>query len=81
MLFWIAHKYSIKAAKRGPALTAEDASQVRTHHGPRVMPVLRNLAVTLFRRAGHGSIAAACRRRVRTLAAGAPVGITLPARG
>ncbi len=30
------------------------------------MAALRNLAITLFRRAGHSNIAAACRRHARS---------------
>jgi len=40
---------------------AEDLSQIRTGHGPAVMAMLRNLAISLHRRAGAISIAAACR--------------------
>ncbi len=40
---------------------AEDLSQIRTGHGPAVMAMLRNLAISLHRRAGASSIAAACR--------------------
>ena len=40
---------------------AEGLSQVRTGHGPAVMASLRNLAISLHRRAGHTNIAAACR--------------------
>jgi hypothetical protein len=40
----------------------EDRSTVRTGHGPQVMATLRNVAVSLHRRAGHSNIARACRR-------------------
>jgi predicted transposase YbfD/YdcC len=40
---------------------AEDLSQIRTGHGPAVMATLRNLAISLHRRAGANSIATACR--------------------
>jgi hypothetical protein len=40
---------------------AEDLSQVRSGHGPAVMATLRNLAISLHRRAGADNIAAACR--------------------
>lgn len=40
----------------------EDLSQIRTGHGPAVMATLRNLAVSVHRRAGAGNLAAACRR-------------------
>ncbi|MGI8534949.1 MAG: ISAs1 family transposase [Mycobacteriales bacterium] len=40
---------------------AEDLSQIRTGHGPAVMATLRNLAISLHRRAGAHNIATACR--------------------
>lgn len=40
---------------------AEDLSQIRTGHGPAVMATLRNLAISLHRKAGAINIAAACR--------------------
>jgi predicted transposase YbfD/YdcC len=40
---------------------AEDLSQIRTGHGPAVMAALRNLAISLHRRAGATNIAAATR--------------------
>ena len=40
---------------------AEDASRVRTGSGPRIMASLRNLAITVLRRAGHTNIAAGLR--------------------
>jgi len=43
----------------------EDLSQVRTGHGPTVMATLRNLAISLHRRAGATHIAAACRHTGR----------------
>lgn len=39
----------------------EDRSTVRVGHGPQVMATLRNTVVSLHRRAGHSSIARACR--------------------
>ncbi|MGH4025225.1 MAG: ISAs1 family transposase [Pseudonocardiaceae bacterium] len=36
---------------------AEDASRTRTRSGPRIMASLRNLAITVLRRAGHTNIA------------------------
>ncbi len=39
----------------------EDLSQIRTGHGPAVMATLRNLAISLHRKAGATNIAAACR--------------------
>jgi predicted transposase YbfD/YdcC len=41
---------------------AEDASQIRTGHGPADMATLRNLAVNTLRDAGHRSIAAGLRQ-------------------
>lgn len=46
----------------------EDASQVRTRNGPRVMATLRNLAIALLRMARAGSIAATCRDHARDAA-------------
>jgi len=43
----------------------EDRSQVRTAAGPRVMAILRNLAITILRLAGAASIAAALRYHAR----------------
>jgi predicted transposase YbfD/YdcC len=40
----------------------EDHSQIRTGHGPAVMAVLRNLAISVHRRHGATNIAAATRR-------------------
>jgi predicted transposase YbfD/YdcC len=40
---------------------AEDLSQIRTGHGPAVMATLRNLAISIHRRAGATNIAAATR--------------------
>jgi hypothetical protein len=39
----------------------EDRSQVRTGHSPRVMATLRNLAISVLRRAGATNIAAGLR--------------------
>ena len=43
----------------------EDRSQVRTAAGPRVMAILRNLAITILRLSGAASIAAALRYHAR----------------
>jgi predicted transposase YbfD/YdcC len=43
----------------------EDRSQVRTGTGPRIMPSLRNLAITILRLSGATSIAAALRYHAR----------------
>ncbi|WP_331766079.1 hypothetical protein [Embleya sp. NBC_00896] len=40
---------------------AEDASKIRTGHGPEYMATLRNLAVNTLRTAGHSNIAAGLR--------------------
>jgi len=44
---------------------AEDLSQIRAGHGPAVMASLRNLAISVHRRAGATNIAAACRHVAR----------------
>ncbi|WP_412076286.1 transposase family protein [Streptomyces xanthophaeus] len=43
---------------QGHTVFAEDASKIRTGHGPENMATLRNLAVNTLRTAGHASIAA-----------------------
>jgi hypothetical protein len=43
----------------------EDACQTRTGSGPQVMATLRNLAIGIFKLAGHQNIAAACRHHAR----------------
>ena len=45
----------------------EDRSQVRTGAAPQVMAALRNLVITLVRRAGHSNVAAALRRHTTRL--------------
>ena len=66
---WIRGHWQIEALHHIRDVTyAEDASQIRTRNGPRVMTALRNLAITLFRRTGHRNIAAACRRHARNAA-------------
>jgi len=40
----------------------EDRCQIRTGAGPQVMAALRNLVISLVRRAGHPNVAAALRR-------------------
>ncbi|MFE9934507.1 hypothetical protein [Streptomyces sp. NPDC005533] len=40
---------------------AEDASKIRTGHGPENMATLRNLAINTLRDAGHHNIAAGIR--------------------
>ena len=57
----------------------EDASQIRTGNGPQVMATLRNLAIGIFKLAGHASIAAACRHHARNAARTLDtLGISLP---
>ncbi|NMP22522.1 hypothetical protein [Sulfobacillus harzensis] len=41
---------------------AEERSQIRTGHGPRVMATLRNRAVSLLRLHGHPNLAQATRQ-------------------
>jgi predicted transposase YbfD/YdcC len=66
---WIRGHWQVEALHHIRDVTyAEDASQVRTRSGPRVMATLRNLAITLLRRAGHRNIAAACRHHARNAA-------------
>jgi hypothetical protein len=43
----------------------EDASQVRTHNGPRIMASFRNLAISILRLTGKTNIAAALRHNAR----------------
>ena len=63
---WIRGHWQIEVLHHIRDVTyAEDASQIRARNGPRVMATLRNLAITLFRRAGHRNIAAACRHHAR----------------
>ena len=47
---------------------SEDASQVRTRNGPRVMATLRNLVIAILKMAGAASIAATCRHHARDAA-------------
>ena len=47
---------------------SEDASQVRTRNGPRVMAALRNLVIAIMKMAGAASIAATCRHHARDAA-------------
>jgi predicted transposase YbfD/YdcC len=66
---WIRGHWQIEALHHIRDVTyAEDASQVRTGSGPQVMATLRNLAISIFRQAGHTSIAAACRHHARNAA-------------
>jgi predicted transposase YbfD/YdcC len=63
---WIRGHWHIEALHHIRDVTyGEDASQIRTRNGPRVMATLRNLAITLLRQAGHTNIAAACRHHAR----------------
>jgi predicted transposase YbfD/YdcC len=55
----------------------EDRSQIRRGSAPQVMATLRNLVISLVRRAGHTNVAAALRRHTAHLGeAIAMVGIT-----
>lgn len=55
----------------------EDRSQVRTGAAPQVLAALKNLVISLVRRAGHSNVAAALRRHNAHLAeAFAMVGLT-----
>jgi hypothetical protein len=45
--------------------SGEDASQIRTGHGPQVMATLRNLTTAIMKTAGHRNIAAATRHYAR----------------
>jgi hypothetical protein len=49
----------------GDTTFAEDASQVRSGSGPRVMATLRNLVMGVLCRAGPVNVAAALRRHAR----------------
>jgi predicted transposase YbfD/YdcC len=63
---WIRGHWQIEAIHHIRDVTyGEDASQVRTGNGPQVMATLRNLAIGIFKLAGHPSITAACRRHAR----------------
>jgi predicted transposase YbfD/YdcC len=58
---------------------SEDASQVRTTNGPRVMATLRNLAIVIMKMAGAANIAATCRHHARDAARTlATLGLTPP---
>jgi predicted transposase YbfD/YdcC len=66
---WIRGHWQIEALHHIRDVTyAEDASQIRTGSGPQVMATLRNLAISIFRQAGHTNIAAACRHHARSAA-------------
>src|SRR5208282_2753709 len=54
---WIRGHWHIEALHHIRDVTyGEDASQTRTGNGPQVMATLRNLAIGIFRLAGHQSI-------------------------
>jgi predicted transposase YbfD/YdcC len=58
---------------------SEDASQVRTRNGPRVMATLRNLVIAIMKLAGAENIAATCRHHSRDAARTlATLGLTPP---
>lgn len=63
---WIRGHWQIEALHHIRDVTyGEDASQTRTGNGPQVMATLRNLAIGIFKLAGHQNIAAACRHHAR----------------
>jgi predicted transposase YbfD/YdcC len=63
---WIRGHWQIEALHHIRDVTyREDDSQVRTGSGPQVMAALRNLVIGIFKLAGTGNIAAACRSHAR----------------
>lgn len=63
---WIRGHWQIEALHHIRDVTyGEDASQTRTCNGPQVMATLRNLAIGIFKLAGHQNIAAACSHHSR----------------
>ena len=58
----------------------EDRSQVRTGAAPQVLAGLRNLVISLVRRAGHSNVAAALRRHNAHLSEAFHDGLYLPGR-
>lgn len=63
---WVRGHWAIEALHHVRDVTfAEDASQVRTGHAPRVMASLRNTVIAILRLAGCTNIAAALRRNAR----------------
>jgi predicted transposase YbfD/YdcC len=63
---WIRGHWRIEALHHIRDVTyGEDASQTRTGTGPQAMATLRNLAIAIFKLAGHTNIAAACRHHAR----------------
>ena len=63
---WIRGHWGIEALHHIRDVTyGEDASQIRTGHGPQVMAALRNLGIAILKPAGHPSVAAACRYHAR----------------
>ena len=66
---WIRGHWRIEALHHIRDVTyREDASQVRTRNGPRVMATLRNLAIAIMKMAGAANIAATCRHHARDAA-------------
>jgi predicted transposase YbfD/YdcC len=62
---WIRGHWGIEALHHIRDVTyGQDASQIRTGHGPQVMAALRNLGIAILKPAGHPS-AAACRYHAR----------------
>lgn len=63
---WIRGHWQIEVLHHIRDLTyGEDASQVRTGNGPKVMASLRSMAIAILKLAGTRNIAAACRRHAR----------------
>jgi predicted transposase YbfD/YdcC len=63
---WIRGHWGIEALHHIRDVTyGEDASQIRTGHGPQVMATLRNLGIAILKPGGYPSIAAACRYHAR----------------
>ena len=63
---WIRGHRGIEALHHIRDVTyGEDASQIRTGHGPQVIAALRNLGIAILKPAGHPSAAAACRYHAR----------------
>ena len=66
---WIRGHWGIEALHHIRDVTfGEDASQIRTGHGPQVMATLRNLGIAILKPGGYPSIAAACRHHARDAA-------------
>ena len=63
---WIRGHWSIETLHHVRDVTSgEDASQVRTGNGPRVMATFRNLVIGILKLTGHDNIASAQRHHSR----------------